>query len=104
MPPSSPTITRMYSKHGWIDVANLDARQTCERLPAEWTLEKWQRPEGFPDVNIPPAWQEMSARQRILLARQIDSSAEIQHAGQAAAVIRKYLADTKHPKEAVANV
>jgi hypothetical protein len=89
---------RMYNRLGWVDVSEYDALETCSRLPAEWTLQKWVRPEGFPDhVNVPAAWPEITARQSIDLARQIDASLEIRNKWVADEVIRKFVDGTKHP-------
>jgi hypothetical protein len=96
-------LLRMYNRFGWVEVSELDALETVGRLPNEWTLQPWQRPEGFPDVNIPSNWPGIAPRRSIDVARQIDSAPEIKNKWQADEVIRKYLAGTRHPKD-MANV
>jgi hypothetical protein len=47
----------MHSRNGGVDVSDLDAISTCNRFPLEWTRQPWVRPDGRPDVFIPPDWE-----------------------------------------------
>jgi hypothetical protein len=93
-------VTRMYSRNGGVEVADLDAISTCRNFPLEWTLEPWMRPDGRPDVFIPFDWDQKIAGSALVdLARQTANGRglEIETAAQAYAAISEYLAGTVHP-------
>jgi hypothetical protein len=88
-------MTRMYSRFGGVEVADLDATTTCRRFPDEWTLEPWTRPDGRPEVSIPPDWdQKITGPALVELARTtvFRDGPVIETAAQAYAAISEYLA------------
>jgi hypothetical protein len=89
----------MCNRNGCVAVSEGDAISTCNRYPAEWTLERWQRPDDRPDVNIPADWDQLPAGMRVDLARITVNGRglEIETAEQADAAISTYLAGTQHP-------
>jgi hypothetical protein len=90
----------MCNRNGCIAVADVDATTNCNRYPAEWTLERWQRPDSRPDVNIPDNWEQTIAGSALVdLARTTVNGRgfEIETAAQAYAAISAYLAGTQHP-------
>ena len=93
---------RMYSRNGWVDVDDSAARETCQRLPHQWTLEPWKPPAGAQHVNVPDHWADIQADRRIGLARQIKGDLCVPDAtdptiAEADALIGRYLAGMRHP-------
>jgi hypothetical protein len=91
----------MCNRFGCIAVSELDAIANSNRYPAEWTLERWQRPDARPDIDVPPGWDQMSAPMRIDLAKTTVNDEGrglgIETAEQADEVISSYLAGSRHP-------
>lgn len=96
-------MTRMYSRNGGQDVAHIDAMAACRNFPREWTLEPWKRPDGRPDVFIPPAWDTTIFGTALIdLARTtVREGAKVDDVEQATIAISEYLAGTTHPTEKV---
>ena len=93
-------MTLMYNRNGGVEVSDLDATTTCRRFPDEWTLEPWTRPDGRPEVSIPPDWdQKITGPALVELARttMVGRGLEIETAAQAYEAISTYLAGTRHP-------
>jgi hypothetical protein len=91
----------MYSRNGGVDVSDLDAISTCNRLPNEWTRQPWVRPDGRPDVSIPPDWEtRFGGAALVELARSTFDNAAglgIDSPALATAEITDYLARTVYP-------
>jgi hypothetical protein len=92
----------MYSRDGGIDVSDLDAISTCNRFPNEWTLTPWVRPDGRPDVSIPPDWEtRFNGAALVELARSTfpdyGAGLGLDSPALATAEITDYLARTVHP-------
>jgi hypothetical protein len=92
----------MYSRYGGINVSDLDAIATCQRHPAGWTLVPWIRPDGRPDVTVPPDWDtRLGGGELVALARSTfpDNGAHSGIADPAAAssAIIDYLERTTRP-------
>jgi hypothetical protein len=92
----------MYSRNGGIDVSDLDAISTCHSHPSEWTRQPWIRPDGRPDIFIPPDWEtRFGGAALVELARSTfpDNGAGLGLSSPALATaeIADYLARTVHP-------
>jgi hypothetical protein len=92
----------MYSQNGGIDVPEIDAVSTCQKFPLEWTRQPWIRPDGRPDVFIPPDWEtRFGGAALVELARSTfpDNGAGLglDSPALATAEITDYLARTVYP-------
>jgi hypothetical protein len=91
----------IYSLYGGVEMAEVDALTNCHNFPQQWTRKPWIRPDGRPDVPIPPDWEQMGLLARIGLARTtvVDRGTEIETVAQADQAISTYLAGTQHPND-----